>query len=335
MAKKSHLFYHLAPLRRAARDIQALFSTRSPLQVIVAQDLQRTLRATFPDAVITDTDPVLLTPRYRYSHPTISRVADTRSTLVEALIHRFVSGIWVDYTQGQVLMESAKPSVLKNLDVQTAINDRGPLLLERCRHVLVDEWGELSIEARSRFESLSLLLKETLRQLSVPSLVTDAAQRQMINDVLHTPDNNLRSGTTRAYLVDQWGEAGSARLELLRGIVLASPSGSGETLLLFTLSAGIEVFDSRDDLGTALRKRLTGLAPGRQMQWRLYEPRSDIFDGFALSFLLKQLSDLQWGVELGRRSPLWSGAQLDAVHWLATGDFVRLRLDNPELGQLY
>lgn len=332
MAKTPHSLYHLMPLRRAARDIQALFSTRSSLQVIALQALQRTLRATYPTVAITDTAPVVLTPRYRYQNQVIDLAGYERLTLVDALINRFVDGIWVDYTRGQLLTEQPdsepiKILALKNLDAQASVNQLGPLLLEHCQRALIDDWSELSIEARSRFESLSLRLKETLRQLSVPTLVSDPGQRQMINDVLQVPDNNLRGGTTRAYLVDQWGEAGSDALELLRGMVLVGPAGSGETLLLFTLSAGIEVFTSRAALGAALRTRLAGLAPGREMQWRLYEPRSNIFDGFALSFLAKQLSDLRWGVELGRRSPYWSAALLDMVQWLATGDFDSLQLD--------
>lgn len=340
MATTPQSLYHLTPLRRAARDIQALFSARSSLPVIAARDLQRTLRAAFPRIPITDTTPVLLTPNYRYSQQAIHREGYTRTILVDELINRFVDGFWVDYTQGQLLTEQpdSEPVViaaLKNLDVQTAINTCGPLLLERCQEVLLDDWCELSIEARSRFESLSQLLKETLRQLSVPTLVMNAAHRRMIADVLQVPDNNLRTGTTRAYLVDQWGDAGGANRELLRGMVLGGPSGTGETLLLFTLSAGIEVFSSRDDLAAALRSRLTGLAPGREMQWRLYEPCSNIFDGFALSFLAKQLSDLRSGVELARRSAYWSSTLLETVHWVVTGDFDSLRLDTPGMDKLF
>lgn len=341
MAKKPHSFFYLTPLRRAAQDIQELFSARSSLAVIAAQDLQRTLRATYPSAVISDTTPVLLTPRFRYQNRTVSGVGYERTTLFEALINRFVNGIWIDYTQGQLLTEQpdSEPVVacaIKNLDAQDAVNLRGPLLLERCQQALIDDWTELSIEARSRFESLSLRLKETLKDLSAPTLVSDPVQRRMISDVLQVPDNNLRGGTTRAYLVDQWGEVGGQSLELLRGMVLIGPASSGETLLLFTLSAGIEVFASRAELGEALRTRLAGMAPGRGMQWRLYEPRSNIFDGFALSFLAKQLSDLQWGVELGRRSPYWSATLFDALQRVATGDFDSLSLDaEPGLRKLY
>ncbi|WP_395610193.1 dermonecrotic toxin domain-containing protein [Pseudomonas sp. B22129] len=341
MASTLHPFYHLTLLRRTAQDIQALFSSRSPLPVIAAQDLQRTLRASFPSVAITDEIPVILTPRYRYSGTTIEAEQPARCTLVEALVNRFVDGIWVDYTQGQQLTaepDSAplKISPLKNLDAQDAVNRRAPLLLKRCQQALIDDWTELSIEARSRFETLSLLLKDTLRHLSAPTLIADATHRQMINDVLKTPDNNLRSGTTRAYLVDQWGEFGSEQLELLRGMLIVRQTGTDETLLLFTLSAGIEAFASRDALGKALRTRLGGLAPGRAMQWRLYEPRCNIFDGFALSFLVKQLSDLQWGVALARRSSYWDGALLDSVHWIATGDFDSLSLaNNPALSRLY
>lgn len=341
MAQLPYSLYRLKPLQRAARDIHAVFSSRSSLPIIVAQCLQRTLRATYPSASITDLIPVLLTPRYRYTNKTITLAGDLPLTVVDAAINRFIDGIWVDYTHGQRITDqpgSQPPSVsaLKPLDVQAAINQCGPQLLEHCQQALVDDWSELSIEARSRFESLSLILKRTLKQLSSPTLVPDAAHRRMINEVLQVPDNNLRVGTTRAYLVDQWGEAGSEHLELLRGMVLVSPNDAGETLLLFTLSAGIEVFASRTALGASLLTRLTGLAPGREMQWRLYEPRCNIFDGFALSFLIEQLNDLKLGVELGRRSSHWSSALFQVVQRIATEDFDSLRVeDKPELSRLY
>ncbi|MGU9858182.1 dermonecrotic toxin domain-containing protein [Pseudomonas sp. LF245] len=341
MTKTPHSLYHLTPLRRTAWHIQGLFSARASLPVIVARELQRALRATYPTLPVTNTSPGLLTPRYRYQDRAISSAGYERSTLVDALINRFVDGVWVDYTQGQLLVaqpdgDPVTVSPLKNLDAQACVNRRGPLLLECCQQALIDDWTELSIEARSRLEMLSELLKKTLKKLSVPTLVTDAAQRQMLNDVLQTPDNNLRTGTTRAYLVDQWGEAGSEHLELLRGIVLTGPASTGEHFILFTLSDGIETFTSSNDLAQALRKRLTGLAPERKMQWRLYAPRSNIFDAFALTFLVKQLSDLQWEVELGRRTSYWSGTLLSTVHWLVTGDFDSMRLDaNPELSRLY
>ena len=333
--------YHLTHLRRAARDIQALFAGRSTLQEIVARDLQRTLRVSFPTAVINDTAPVLLTPRYRYANKTIAPDGHDRSTLVDALIERFTDGVWVDYTQGQRLTDQpqinpAPVSGLKNLNVQDAINQRGPHLLEQCQQALIDDWMDFSIEARTRFESLSILLKQTLKRLSSPTLVPDAAQRQIINDVLRVPDNNLRTGTTRVYLVDQWGESGSQHLELLRGLVLVGSGSTGQTVILFTLSAGIEVFQSVTELGSALLKLLTGLPPSRSMQWRLYEPRSNVFDSLALTFLAKQLSDLELGVALGRQSAYWGPGLMDYAQWLATGDFDSLRLnDNHELTELY
>lgn len=333
--------YRLKPLQRAAHDIHILFLSRASLQVITAQCLQRKLREKHPSVVITDLIPVLLTPRYRYTNKTITRIDDRPLTLVDAAINRFIDGVWVDYTQGQRFTDQpgrlpVSVSALKPLDVQETVNQCGPLLLEHCRQALVDDWTELSIEARSRFESLSFILKRTLKQLSSPTLVTDATHRRMIYEVLQVPDNNLRTGTTRAYLVDQWGEAGSGQLEVLRGMVLVGRNDTGETFLLFTLSAGIEVFESYAALGASLLKRLTGLAPGRGMQWRLYEPRCNIFDGFAMSFLIEQLNDLKLGVELGRRSPYWNSALFQAVQQIATDDFDSLRVDDkPRLRSLY
>lgn len=341
MTKALLPLYHLTLLRRAARDIQMLFAGRSSLQEIAARDLQRTLRGSFPAAQINDTAPVLLTPRYRYAHNTVISAGNDQSTLVDELINRFVDGIWVDYSLGQVLTDQpqetpVKASPLKNLNAQDAINQRGPRLLETCQQALLDDWAEVSIQAQSRLESLSLLLKQTLTHLSAPTLVRDAAQRRIINDVLQVPDNNLRTGTTRAYLVDQWGESGSQRLELLRAMVLVGPRTSGHMVMLFTLGAGIEVFNSFAELGAALLKLLSGLAPGRAMQWRLYEPRSNIFDSFALTFLAKQLSDLAQGVEIGRRSAYWGATMFDYVQGLVTADFDSLRIgDKGELSRLY
>lgn len=341
MAQSPYSLYRLMPLQRAAREIYALFASRSSVPIIAIRCLQRRLRAAYPSVAITDLAPVLLTPRYRYSDKAVISLGDRRLTLVDAVINRFIDGTWVDYTLGQRITDqpdspAASVSALKIVDVQDAVNQCGRRLLEHCQQALIDDWAELSIEASSRFESLSLILKRTLKHLGIPTLITDPAQRKMIDEVLHTPDNNLRTGTTRAYLVDQWGEVGSERLEVLRGMVLIAPRDSGETILLFTLSSGIETLTSRAQLGAALRKRLTGLAPGRQMQWRLYEPRGNIFDGFALSFLIKQINDLKLGVQLGRDSSYWSSGLFQAVQRIATEDFDSLRVDDmPEMSKLY
>lgn len=330
----------LASLRRTAVDIQALFSSRTPLSVIAARDLQRTLRVNFPGADITLTQPVLMTQRYQYADHNVVQAGTDSSSLVDELIKRFTDGAMVDYTQGQVLTDQPtvvpiKASRIKLVDAQTAVNSRGAQLLPTCRQALIDDWTQLLDTAISRYELLSGLLKDGLRRYGELGTVT-AAQRRVINDVVQVPDNNLRTTATRAYLVDQWGGLGGSRLEVLRGMVLANPQAIGGTLLLFTLGAGIEVFDSHASLGIALRKRLTGLAPEQAMQWRLYEPKSNIFDSFALTFLAKQLADLPVGVEQGRSRAYWGGPMLEFVYWLATGDFDSLALESGgELSKLY
>ncbi|MGA9700892.1 dermonecrotic toxin domain-containing protein [Pseudomonas sp.] len=330
----------LASLRRTAVDIQTLFSSRTALPVIAARDLQRALRAQFPEAVVTDATPVLLTPRYHCVDQNVVQGVSDRSSLVDQLIKRFVEDAWVDYTQGQLLTEQPdagpiKPSGIKLLDAQTAVNERGAQLLQTCRQALIDDWIALTETASNRFELLSGLLKDGLKRLADHTYMT-TVQRQMIEDVVLAPDNNLRTTMTRAYLVDQWGVSGSQKLELLRGMVLANPQTAGDALLLFSLGRGIEVFDSPADLGAGLRKRLTGLAPGQAMQWRLYEPRSNMFDQLALTFLIKQLDDLQVGFERGRVTAYWGGPMLAYIHWLVTGDFDTLHLDpDSELSKLY
>lgn len=332
---------HLTALLAVTRKIQMLFATRSSLQVVAARDLQKALRSNYPQLVITDSTPVLMSPHYEYVDHTVRKTRFSRSSMTDELINRFVDDKLVDYSEGQVItdqpdVQPVVPSALKNFDAQTAVNACGVRLIQLCQQALLDDWSELSETAQSRFELLAALLKEALRDVARQTPTLNAKQEQMIADVLQMPDNNLRTGTTRAYLIDHWGEQGGKQFELLRGMVLVSSQGANTDVVLFTLAAGIEVFVSLAALGAALFNRMTGLAPGSLMQWRLFEPDANIFDGFALTFLVKQLADLEYAVAHGRGSPYWSAALLDRAHELTTGDFDSLDLKpHSDLQRLY
>ncbi|MNQ43689.1 hypothetical protein D3C85_574280 [compost metagenome] len=332
---------HLTALLAVARKIQTLFAARSSLQVVAARDLQKTLRCNYPQLVITDSTPVLMSPQYEYVDQAVRKTRFSRSAMTDELINRFVDDKLVDYSEGQVITDQPDaqpvvPGALKNFDAQTAVNDCGARLLQLCQQALLEDWSELSETAQTRFELLAALLKDALRDVARQTPTLDAKQQQMIADVLQTPDNNLRTGTTRAYLIDHWGEQGGKQFELLRGMVLVSSQGATTDVVLFTLAAGIEVFASLAALGAALFNRMTGLAPESLMQWRLFEPDTNIFDGFALTFLVKQLADLEYAVAHGRGSPYWSAALLDRAHELATGDFDSLDLKpHSDLQRLY
>lgn len=332
---------HYVPLAALAVKIQTLFAERSTLVQAVARDLRRSLLDSYPNLDITDQLPVLLTPRYHYENKVITALPAAHTPLVEVLIQRFVDDKHVDFGNGEVITDEParhppRAGALKPFDAETAINARGAQLLRTCQSALIEDWTSLSYQAKSRFEALAGLLKDGFRDVAAQTATLDVDQQQMVSDVVQVADNNLRQSGVRAYLVDQWGEEGSPHLELLRGMVLIAPKASGEHVLLFTLGAGVEVFDSRAALGAALPRWLTGLRPGKAMQWRLYEPGANIFDSFALTFLAKQLADLGQLANYGRQFPFWGSAALKGAHSWITGDFDSLQLaDNHDLQRLY
>lgn len=296
----SHPVAPATPSLPLAQMLREHFSSRPSLEEVAAHVLQRALAQRYGWLPITPAKPLLLEPVYRYTADGFTSVGFDRSTLVDALIERFVTGHSVDYSQGQILTNSppgspAVPLAVNHQDLEWAVNQWGPQLINAYQEALVSYWMRPHDNGLSRFRWLAGQLKQTLLSTAVHSTALTSRQLEMIRQVVLIPDNVLRalSHGVKAYIVDQWGVSGSETLEMLRGIVLYERMETGDTLILFTLSGGIKVFASYPELGAQLLSLFSALTPQQRMQWRLYEPGGNIFESFSLTFLAKQLRDIQ------------------------------------------
>ncbi|MGY2288654.1 dermonecrotic toxin domain-containing protein [Pseudomonas sp. SDO528_S397] len=284
---------HLATVQAIKRS----FSSRPSLQEVAVDVLQASLGRSYRWLNIDQAQPVLMEPVYRYDGKTSVLEGHNSLTLVDALIERCVSGIFVDYNQGQILAASPAdgepaPLHVKSSDLEAVINEEGSTLIARYQEALIHYWVSTDSRFNVRYLDLADKLKEALltaaREPGVSHEYLDMVVQVIARPV---PDSNAQG--VRAYLVDQWGEVGAANVEVLRGLVLIKPREDGQIVLLFTLARGIQVFGSQAELGQWLVNLLTPIPPGHRQQWRLYQPKGNIFYSFSLTFLAKQLADIE------------------------------------------
>ncbi|MBC2383198.1 hypothetical protein HF257_26705 [Pseudomonas sp. WS 5106] len=323
-----------SPSLYQAQVLRRYFLACPSLQDVAIKTLQRSLGERYRWLIIDQTQPVLMEPLYRFDGKAFKLEGHNSLTVVDALIERCATGKFVDYSQGQFLVQkpddgSPIPLHVQNSDLEQVINQRGATLLEDYREALVDYWMARDANGMVRFIWLAEFLKNALL-LAAGSAPITHEQLDMIIDVAAA---SRPTTATRAYIVDQWGESGAANLEMLRGLVIVRQRGNTTIVLLFTLARGIQVFDSLQNLGDGLVSLLSDIAPGHQMQWRLYAPEGNIFYSFSLTFLAKQLSDIRALLPLVR--PYSSELRvLERALRVVTGDFDTVRFDSPRMARL-
>lgn len=327
----------LSPSSSALYQAQLLrryFLSCPSLQDVAVKTLQRSLGERYRWLTIDQTQPVLMEPLYRFDGKAFKHEGYNSLTVVDALIERCATGRFVDYSQGQFLVQKPGngapiPLFVQNSDLEQVINERGAALLEEYQEALVDYWMARDGNGVVRFMWLADLLKNALLLAAGGAAITHE-QLDMIIDVVV---DDRRTNGTRAYIVDQWGESGAANLEMLRGLVLVRQRGNATTVLLFTLARGIQLFDSLQNLGNWLVNLLSDIAPGHFMQWRLYAPGANIFHSFSLTFLAKQLSDIRALLPLVR--PYSSELRvLERALRVVTRDFDTAPFDSPRMARL-
>lgn len=326
------------PSLTLAHAIKRYFASRPTLQAVAVKVLQDKLGRRYRWLTIDPQQPMLMEPVYAYSDKGSSLQGYNSLTLVDALIERCVSGLFVDYSKGQLLVQHAQagtpvPLSVSSSDLEQVINEAGDSLIQLYQEALVDYWMEPGTDGKVRYLWLADALKNLLLVIAGGSTVSHA-HLDMIIDVVSQP--HPVAGKTRdvqAYIVDQWGESGAINLELLRGLVLVKQRGDKTSVLLFTLSWGIEVFDSLDKLGERLVSLLSDIAPDHHMQWRLCQPTGNIFHSFSLTFLAKQLADIQAVIPAVRA---FDNQQrlLERALRVITGDFDSAPYDTSDMARL-
>ena len=284
------------PFLTLAQSIRRQFEDCPSLQDVAANVLRHSLGERYRWLTIDLQQPVVMEPVYSFDGKTTILQGHNALTLVDALIERCASGCFVDFGQGQFLSRSAQEGIqlklnIENSDLEQVINERGATLIERYQEALVDYWMQVGDDGKVRYLWLAQALKNQLVATLISAQLTNE-QMDMIVDVT-TRTVRPQVGNVRAYIVDRWGESGAVNLEMLRGLVLVKQGADKDSVLLFTLAHGVQAFDSLDALGFWLVGLLTEIQPTHYMQWRLYEPAGDIFQSLSLTYLAKQLSDIQ------------------------------------------
>ncbi|KTB64161.1 hypothetical protein AO066_07935 [Pseudomonas fluorescens] len=296
------------PATELARKILDYFASRPSLQEVALRVMADSLPTRYHWLPINHTGPMLLTPVYRYDNGGFVLEGHDAQNLPDALIERCASGHYVDFNQGQLIAQNAQgvslPQKVEMRDIEKLLNQQGPLLLERYQEALVDYWMSPGDDQTTRY----LWLAETLRNALLDAATTASLAGQQLDMVISLVSRSLATSRFhpidgQAYIIDQWGERGATNLEMLRGLVLVKQHGQSTTVLLFTLSRGIQRFDSLAQLGDWLVNLLSEIAPGHSMQWRLYQPAGNIFHSFSLTFLAKQLADIKAVLPLVRSIP--------------------------------
>ena len=317
-----------------AQMLRQYFLSCPSLQDVAVKSLQRSLGDRYRWLTIDQNQPVLMEPLYSFDGKAFKLDGYSSLTVADALIERCASGRFVDYSQGQLLVDKLGdgapiPLHVQNSDLEQVINERGATLLEDYQGALVDYWMARDANGTARFIWLANVLKNALLLAAGHEAVTHE-QLDMVIDVVADP---LYVNGTRAYIVDQWGESGAVNLEMLRGLVLVRQVGTATTVLLFTLARGIQVFDSLENLGKWLVNLMSDIAPGHAMQWRLHAPNANIFHSFSLTFLAKQLSDIRALLPLVR--PYSSELRvLERAVRAVTVDFDTAPVESPRMSRL-
>ncbi|MDR9879328.1 hypothetical protein RJC98_29505 [Pseudomonas allii] len=308
-----------------ARKILDYFATRPSLQEVALRVMEDSLPTRYRWLPINHTGPMLLTPVYRYDNRTFVLEGHDAQNLPDALIERCATGQFVDFNQGQLIAQNAQgatlPQKVEIRDVEKVLNQQGPLLLERYQQALVDYWMSPGDDQTIRY----LWLAETLRNAVLDAATHASLAGPQLDMVISLVSRSLPASRFlpvdgQAYIIDQWGEQGATNLEMLRGLVLVKQHGERTTVLLFTLSRGIQRFDSLAQLGDWLVNLMSEITPGHSMQWRLYRPAGNIFHSFSLTFLAKQLADIKAVLPLVRSIPMPQDVLVRAVE-VITLDF--------------
>lgn len=275
-----------------AQKIRTCFQSRPSLQDVAVHVLQHSLGRMYPWLSIDRAQPVLVTPGQK------------NQALADALIGRQVTGLFEDYTQGQRLVDDANQPLNVSADhLERTINEWGPRLIEAYQEALVHYWMSAAGEYQTRYLWLSDQLRQALLASAKATAALTLEQLEMVTQVADKPEYHQRSllDGISVHIVDQWGAAGATELEMLRGLVLVKRTRQVDTVLLFTLSGGIQVTDSMATLGTLLVPLLTDVGGAQHMQWRLCQPSGNIFHNFSLTFLAKQLLDIKAALPKARQ----------------------------------
>ncbi|MEO6680865.1 MAG: DUF6543 domain-containing protein [Pseudomonas sp.] len=267
---------------------------------VAAKLLREALNQQYPALKIDPDRTLIVTPQWQLAGDTLISFAPIAETLTQVLLNLSQSTSSANYIEGEHFLA---PAPLTDAPVQLAVsiedvanllNDYAPLLFIEFQQQQLDYWNE-SVDAKPRWHELSDTLRKALNLQQIKGWTSE--QCEVARAVSTHPDKaeRTRANTAipgiQACLIDiDYDEPDNTRHLLLGGaLVIKATHNQQDMLLLYTIEAGYETFDSMAALGASLPARINMKSAGLSLQWRLFEPDGDIFDHMAWALIACQM----------------------------------------------
>lgn len=302
------------------------FALRPTFQGVIAQLFKSLLQDQYPNldtgsAVLWIAEPLANQPRgFRFM-----ALADVlMQSYIDATPVSLIKGFHRLTTDLTVLAPQPLPVDLEQ--VQKLVNDCAPLVVDVYQQALAQFWSEANPLSISPFQWLQEVLQVGLH-VTIPLLDLPNEQSAALAVAAHFPFKTARSKMAEETPLHTWlvniqcVQATETLNFQLPGTVLITRQMSDRLLILsYSLSRGVEVFDSMQQFAGVLSRRLQGTLMGPSFTWSLQEPDGNLFTGLALTLLDEQLRHL---AQLGQtaQEQLWSVGRLEQALDAAGGMF--------------
>lgn len=296
------------------------FTLRPTLQGVIAQLFKDLLQDDYPavdvgTAALWIAEPLASQPgHYRFM------------ALADVLIQSYIDATPVSLIQGfhclttDSQVPQPHPLPVDMAQVQVRVNDCAPLVIEAYQQALAHFWSQAKSPSISPFQWLQQVLQVGLHMITqatepLPGLSND--QAATLAALTAFPDKALRLQMTEetplhACLVNiQCTQAMDTVRFQMPGTALITRQMADRLLVLgYSQAQGVEVFDSLQQFGMALSRRLQGTLTGSLFTWSLHEPDGNFFTGLALTLLDHQLRHMT-GLGQTAQAQHWSVGRLE------------------------
>lgn len=296
------------------------FTLRPTLQGVIARLFKDLLQDDYPavdvgTAALWIAEPLASQPgHYRFM------------ALADVLIQSYIDATPVSLIQGfhclttDSQVPQPHPLPVDMAQVQVRVNDCAPLVIEAYQQALAHFWSQAKSPSISPLQWLRQVLQVGLHMITqatepLPGLSND--QAASLAALTAFPDKATRLQMTEetplhACLVNiQCTQATDTVRFQMPGTALITRQMADRLLVLgYSQAQGVEVFDSLQQFGMALSRRLQGTLTGSLFTWSLHEPDGNFFTGLALTLLDHQLRHMT-GLGQTAQAQHWSVGRLE------------------------
>ena len=283
----------------SAYELLTQLTTGPTTREVAAITLRAALKELYPTQDIDPDLAMVVSPRWQVTHTSIQSAAAQVESLTSVLARQALSKEPVIYIDGEhflTLQPEVTPPVHLPVQIDAIarlINELAGLLFTAFQEQQLNFWNASNDSSGPRWQALSSSLRKVLNVTRQEGWnETDCA---MARTVFQTPELNARAlkdpYKSHAYLIDIDALDGdqSTHVSLLEMVVLVGEHDNHPIILTYSLLSGYEKFQSLEQLGDSLPRRLGTPVHGTTLQWRLYEPQGNFFDTLACTLIAMQI----------------------------------------------